>query len=75
MPKNLDNLTPIEALYRARSYLYDYSNFLRENHGVSDVSKCVAQSAEQMEMIAQVFEEMQRRFGQLPPIPKPISVQ
>lgn len=72
MPKNLDNLNPIEALYRSRSYLQDYANFLI-TEGIdtpdSDLVHCILQSASQMEAIVAVFEMMRVMAGNLPPLP------
>lgn len=74
MPANLDDLTPIEALYRARSYLRDYAMYLAElegETGPSDVQKCVWQSAEQCETIAELMKIMEIMMGnKMPPVPK-----
>lgn len=73
MPKNLDNLTPIQAAYRASSYLSDYGNIVAEALGEevalqSDLVRCILQSAYQMALIAKMFEAMQRRGGPMPPL-------
>ncbi len=71
MPSNLDDLTPIEALYRSRSYLTDYANVLEGARApFPELIACVRQSSEQMETIAELMTIMEKMFGKMPPVPK-----
>lgn len=76
MRHKMDDLRPNEALYRARTYLQDYVEILRENGYPTDLIECVTKSSEQCEAIAELQEIMEVMMGnKMPPVPPPRRLQ